>query len=272
MSVRTDLALEQWKSHPESSLSGVSCSEYLLSPFRVTEIRITDSRGEALLGKPAGHYLTAESENDPDIFLCAAALSSLLRPLLPADGPVLICGLGNRDMTPDALGPKALESLIVTRHLIEAMPEVFGGMRPVCAVAPGVLGNTGVETAEFILGIVQRISPKAVVAVDALAAREYNRLCRTFQISDTGIIPGSGACNPRKALNFQTLGVPVIAVGVPTVVAARALGDETLPEDLLVAPKDIDSRIARCGRILGYALDLALQGEMTAGEIEDYLQ
>ena len=280
---RTDLVLERRESTGVGALDGVKSSVRRQGPFSVTDITVLDERGARALGKPPGRYLTAElpaggADGREKLFACAEALAALLRPLLPDRGVVLAAGLGNRAVTPDALGPETVSNLIVTRHLIAAMPEAFGGMRPVCAVACGVLGDTGVETGELLRGVVDRVRPAAVVAVDALCAGSPDRLCRAFQLSDTGIVPGSGACNPRKALNEETLGVPVIALGVPTVVEARTLcagltGGRasacSLPrEGLLVTPKDIDRQVALCGKLLGYALNLALQRDMTAAEME----
>ena len=205
-----------------------------------------------------------------------------IKKLIPEEGTVLVAGLGNEKITPDALGPLTLEHLIVSRHLIDAMPSEFGSLRPVCALSPGVLGTTGIETAELLRGAVARVQPSAVVAVDAMASRSLERLCRTFQLSDTGIAPGSGACNPRQELNRQTLGIPVIALGVPTVVEARTLALDLVPHGqldekstpdagMLVSPKDIDLQVDKCAKTLGYALNLALQGQMTAAEIEQDL-
>ncbi|MBR5390749.1 MAG: GPR endopeptidase [Clostridia bacterium] len=284
---RTDLVLERQESADAGALAGVKSSVRRQGPLKITDITVLDERGAKALEKPPGRYLTAElpagaAERRENLFACAEALAALLRPLLPGTGAVLAAGLGNRAVTPDALGPETISNLIVTRHLIAAMPETFGGMRPVCAVACGVLGDTGVETGELLRGVVERVKPAAVVAVDALCARSLDRLCRAFQFSDTGIVPGSGAFNPRKALNEATLGVPVVALGVPTVVEARTLCADLvegnspacpLPrEGLLVTPKDIDRQIALCGKILGYALNLALQRDMTAAEMESYLE
>lgn len=284
---RTDLVLERQESADVGALAGVKSSVRRQGPLQITDITVLNEQGARALGKPPGRYLTAElpagaAEGRENLFACAETLAVLLRPLLPESGAVLTAGLGNRAVTPDALGPETLSNLIVTRHLIAAMPETFGGMRPVCAVACGVLGDTGVETGELLRGVVDRIKPAAVVAVDALCARSLERLCRAFQLSDTGIVPGSGACNPRRALNEATLGVPVIALGVPTVVEARTLCADLVPEGkapacplpregLLVTPKDIDRQVALCGKILGYALNLALQRDMTAAEMEAYL-
>lgn len=284
---RTDLALERLEELQEQPLPGVESRQWRLSPLTIHKITVLDRQGEQALGRPRGQYLTAQMEphalsDSQWVYRSATSLAQLLRPLLPTKGPVLVAGLGNRAMTADALGPLTLEHLIVTRHLISAMPGEFGEMRPVCALAAGVLGTTGIETAEILRGAVQRVDPAAVVAVDAMASRSLERLCRTFQLSDTGIAPGSGACNPRQELNRQTLGVPVIALGVPTVVEARTLALELVPDGrleekstpdagMLVSPKDIDLQVAKCAKVLGYALNLALQGHMTAAEMEQYL-
>lgn len=284
---RTDLALECRDAHP-GRLDGIRSRHEMRGGLCVTTIDVLDERGEGALHKPRGRYITAETGDSllstgDWIWQTAQGLSALLRPMLPPEGAVLVVGLGNRAITPDALGPLCLESLIVTRHLIAAMPDEFGGLRPVCALTPGVLGATGIETAELVRGAVERVRPSAVVAVDALAARGLSRLCRTFQLSDTGISPGSGAGNFRRALDQSTLGVPVIALGVPTVVDALTLCVDLLgtPDDpagkaaeaarMLVTPKDIDLQVRKCAKALGYALDLALHGDMTAQEIEQFL-
>lgn len=284
---RTDLALERLEDLKAEGIPGVESRLWRCSPLSIHRIRVTDSRGEEALGRPRGTYITAEMEpqalsDSQWIWRAAMALASLLRPLLPSKGPILVAGLGNRAVTPDALGPQTLEHLIVSRHLISAMPGEFGHLRPVCALSAGVLGTTGIETAEILRGAAERVQPAAIVAVDAMASRSLERLCRTFQLSDTGIAPGSGACNPRQELNERTMGVPVIALGVPTVVEARTLALELLPEGqrheksipdggMLVSPKDIDLQVAKCAKVLGYALNLALQGQMTAAEMEQYL-
>ena len=284
---RTDLALERLEDLSGQPLPGVESRQWRQSPLSIHRITVTDSRGEQAIGRPRGQYLTAQMEpealsDSQWIFRSASVLAQLLRPMLPAKGTVLVAGLGNRALTPDALGPMTLEHLMVTRHLIDIMPGEFGHLRPVCALATGVLGSTGVETAEILRGAAQRVEPSAIIAVDAMASRSLERLCRTFQLSDTGITPGSGACNPRQGLNQQTLGIPVIALGVPTVVEARTLALELLPEGqrheksipdggMLVSPKDIDLQVAKCAKVLGYALNLALQGQMTAAEMEQYL-
>lgn len=284
---RTDLAMERLSGLGEGPVPGIAAEEWRQEPLSVHRVTVLDRRGEQALDRPVGQYLTAQLDRDAIwdsrwMWESAKALAALLRPLLPETGPVLVAGLGNRAMTCDALGPLALEHLMVTRHLTRAMPETFGNLRQVCALAPGVVGTTGLETAELIRGAVRQVEPAAVIAIDALAARSLGRLCRTFQLSDTGITPGSGACNPRQGLNRQTLGIPVIALGVPTVVEARTLALDLVPQGrldeknapdagMLVSPKDIDLQVAKCARVLGYAVNLALQGDMDAVEMEQFL-
>ncbi len=203
---------------------------------------------------------------------------SLLLKDIPPQGLVLVAGLGNRAITPDAIGPKVHNYTLVTRHLVRQMPETFGAFRPVASLAAEVMGTTGVESGELIQSLCEKICPHCVIAVDALASRSLHRLCRTVQLTDTGITPGSGVGNHRMGLDRKSLGVPVIAIGVPTVVdaatlAADLMGVEELPDlgegrDLLVTPKDIDSQVGDLSKIIGYAIDLALQPGLTIEELE----
>ena len=216
------------------------------------------------------------------------ALSTLLRELLPSqapDGPVLVAGLGNRMITPDAIGPQAADHVIATRHLVEQVPDVFSSWRPVSALAPGVLGQTGVETGEVVCGVLDRIRPSAVLAIDALAAGRLSRLLRTVQLADTGITPGAGVGNARAALNEQTLGVPVIAIGVPTVVDGATLAHEIagqlggptcealedLSRPVMITTRDIDREVADISRMIGYAVNMALHPHLTVSDIDLYL-
>ncbi len=291
---RTDLALEAreiLEENGERVPDGVKTRQYRRDTAEVTCIRIESQEGERALGKPQGSYITVAlparwMQDAGTIFTTAQTLAGELSPLLPDRGAVLTVGLGNRFITPDAVGPLCVEHTIVTRHLIEQMPDEFSGLRPSCALSAGVLGLTGIETAEIVRGVVQRVKPAAVIAVDALASRSVSRLCRTFQLSDTGITPGGGAFNERAALDERSLGIPVIAVGVPTVVDALTLTADMLEqagaslpenhtlgscENLLVSPKDIDALVHKSAKVIGYAINLALQGEMTAAEMEQFL-
>lgn len=241
----------------------------------VWEVEIIEEETARRLGKPVGHYLTLTLGELPgrtgDTFQrTVQAVQETLSELLPKEEtlPVLVIGLGNRDITPDAVGPIAIDHTLATRHLIGQVPQYFGQWRPVSAVNTGVAGSTGVESAELIQALVREIHPGFVVAVDALAARSAARLGRIIQIADTGIVPGSGVGNARAALNQETLGIPVIAMRVPTEVDARTLvseatgsrekGGEALVE-MMVTPREIDTLTADLGRVAGYAISLALQ-------------
>ena len=291
---RTDLALEAREIFEESGASlpdGVKSREYRQGMADVTCIDIESEEGERALGKARGSYITVAlpelwMRDSDSVFTTAQTLAHELKPLLPESGAVLVVGLGNRFITPDAIGPLCTEHIIVTRHLLEQMPDEFGGLRAVCALTAGVLGLAGIETAEIVRGVVQRVHPSAVIAVDALASRSAERLCRAFQMSDTGVTPGSGVFNARATLDKKSLGVPVIAIGVPTVVDALTLTADTLEqaghslpespmlrerENLMVTPKDIDALVHKSAKVIGYAINLALQGDLTTAEMEQFL-
>lgn len=277
---RTDLAVETAEELSSSRDifspgTGVTRTESLHCGCPVTRIRVATDAGAALLGRPPGAYVTVDlrpllSRQEPLLPRAAACLSRELRALLPpGEGTALVVGLGNSAMTPDAVGTAALEHLLVTRHLLQAMPRQFAGLRPVASLRPGVLSATGVETLELIRGAAAHIRPAVVIVIDALAARSRHRLCATVQLSDTGLTPGSGVGNHRKAVNARTLRLPVVAVGVPTVIDGAALcGDEdATPSGLFVTPQDIDRRIRDMGALLGTAITLALQPTLTAADV-----
>lgn len=277
---RTDLAVETAEELSSSRDifspgTGVTKTESLHCGCPVTRIRVATDAGAALLGRPPGAYVTVDlrpllSRQEPLLPRAAACLSRELRALLPpGEGTALVVGLGNSAMTPDAVGTAALEHLLVTRHLLQAMPRQFAGLRPVASLRPGVLSATGVETLELIRGAAAHIRPAVVIVIDALAARSRHRLCATVQLSDTGLTPGSGVGNHRKAVNARTLRLPVVAVGVPTVIDGAALcGDEdAAPSGLFVTPQDIDRRIRDMGALLGTAITLALQPTLTAADV-----
>lgn len=282
---RTDLALEARELWQESAqrttrLSGVKATKTKREGYPVTRVDILDQRGEEALGKPRGSYLTIDLttfwQRKADFFERAVrAVGSQLKELLPSEGPVLIVSLGNEAMTPDAVGPLAADNILVTRHLIAAMPRHFSGFRPVAVFRAGVLGTTGVESAEAVRGLVAQVQPALVIAIDALASRRCERVCATVQLSDTGIIPGSGVGNHRSALNQETLGVPVLAVGIPTVVDAATLAADLLEESgvenidpeslrrgkggLMVTTQDIDRQVRDLSKVVGYGINWALQ-------------
>lgn len=281
---RTDLALEGVEQLRQggdiSRLDGVCAAEYTRHGYGVTDVRVATKQAAEAVGKPEGRYVTIDLRpyfrREEGFFARAArCLASELRTLLPGvgeDWPVLVAGLGNRGMTADAVGPLALESLLVTRHMVRSLPRQFRGFTPVSALVPGVLAATGMEALELLRGAVQATGCAAVIAVDALAARSRERLCATVQLGDTGLIPGSGVGNHRKAIDKTTLGVPVVAVGAPTVIAAHLLGDGQ-PEDdpLFLTPRDIDGKVRELGRVIGYGVTLALQEGLSVEDVTGLL-
>jgi len=288
---RTDLALEArelWEEQTGAvtALPGVEARDSTREGIPVNTVRVLDQRGEQALGKPRGSYVTLTLEGlahrEENVFqrsvrAVAEELSELLRPV-PPNGLALVAGLGNRAITPDAIGPKVHQNTLVTRHLVRQMPEHFGNLRPVASLAAEVLGNTGLESGELVRAVCEKLRPACVIAVDALASRSLKRLCKTVQLADTGITPGSGVGNHRMGLTQETLGVPVIAVGVPTVVdaatlAADLLGSDDLPDlggdgGLLVTPKDIDSQVNDLSKVIGYGISMALQPGLTVEELD----
>ena len=287
--VRTDLASEAhslWRQRQKTrSLPGVFSERREEDGFALEIVEVRDQNASSELCKPIGRYVTMELgallRREADAFKRACAvLSKELRAQLDlrAGESVLVVALGNADITPDAVGPLTAEQVLVTRHLTEQMPEEFGVFRPVSVFCSGVLGTTGVESAALTGAVARLVAPARIIAVDALAACETAHLCRTVQVSDTGIVPGSGVGNARSALTGETLGVPVVALGVPTVVDARTLcvewtGDEGNAPDgeLFVTPRDIDCRVRDVARLLGYSINLALHDGLTVEDIDMYL-
>ena len=293
---RTDLALEAkelWteSAEKETKLEGVRARDSLREGYQVTTVDILDEQGASSLGKPVGSYVTVQldalARREEDAFgraarAIAAELNGLLK--LPEEATCLVVGLGNRAITPDAIGPGVADHTMVTRHLVEQVPEHFGSFRPVAALAAGVLGTTGVESGELVKAVAEKIRPGCIIAVDALASRSMDRVCTTVQLANTGIVPGSGVGNHRAALNRETLGVPVIAVGVPTVVDAGTLAADILAEagqegldpealagagdGLMVTPRDIDQRVADLVKVIGYGINLALQPGLTIEDVD----
>ena len=286
---KIDLALEakelaEGSAAQTTRLAGVKAQEDTVFGYPLTRVEILNQEGEAALGKPKGTYLTLELPQLPrereEVLRAARGVAAVLEalPTLPKQGSVLVAGLGNRAITPDAVGPRVHDCTLVTRHLVGRMPEQFGHLRPVASVSAEVMGSTGLESRELVASVCQSIRPCCVIAVDALASRSLGRLCRTVQLADTGISPGSGVGNHRAALDQESLGVPVLAVGVPTVVegatlAADLLGCDRLPQsapgrDILVTPRDIDRQVADLSKILGYAISMALQPGLGLEELE----
>ena len=287
---RTDLAVEAhslWKeaAGEAGQLSGVRSEEDSREGFARTVVDVLDEEGAAALGKPVGRYITLELEGllrreEAAFSRAVRAIAAEVEGLVPGEGCVLVVGLGNRAITPDLVGPLAAERLLITRHLVSALPEHFGHLRPVAACVPGVLATTGVESNAAVAALVKELQPVCILAVDALASRSVERLCRTVQLTDTGIVPGSGVGNHRGALNKETLGVPVIAVGVPTVVdgatLALDLAGETAElkggEDLFVTPREIDSQVADLAKVIGYGISLGLNPSLSVEDLAMLLE
>ncbi len=279
MSIRTDLALETVAAAKEE-VPGIRQEKREGAGCTVTEITVESDMAGIRIGKSKGIYVTVETDRanaDSDEFEEAVyAMAEEIGRLLPPSGEILVLGLGNNDITPDALGPKAISRILATRHLPTELGEEnpFSSLRPVCALAPGVLGQTGIEVAEIARSLCDRIKPAGVIAVDALACADIKRLGRTVQITDTGISPGSGVQNKRKEISKATLGVPVVALGVPTVVdmhtiAENISGKAPGPDmpNMIVTPRDIDKLIERMSKFVGFAINKALFPEMT---VEDF--
>lgn len=274
--LRTDLADEQRTLTPDAAaLPGVKASEETRRGFRLTIVEILDEQGAKALCKPIGKYVTVELDallrrRESSFAEAAGLLAEVLREQIGPEpqGGTLVAGLGNAAVTPDAVGPLALRSVLATRHLKASMPEDFAGFREVSALPTGVLGSTGIESAEMLRSVCAALSPARVVAVDALASTSFARLCRTVQISNAGIVPGSGVGNDRAELCQRTLGAPVLAVGVPTVVDAASFTDDEGAKGMFVTPRDIDASVRDIARLIGYAINLALHDGLTVEDVD----
>ena len=235
---RTDLALERrdiyQKVNNLKQIDGIkSTEEEINEKLKVTRVEILNKNGEKAIGKPVGNYVTIDVKKlklaeDEDIQKASEVVTKELKKIInihtDKQGDILVVGLGNIYVTPDALGPKVINEIDVTRHIIKYLPQyVDEGTRPVSAISPGVLGTTGIETVEILKGIVDNIHPKLLIVIDALASRSIDRISSTIQISDTGIVPGAGVGNTRQEISQTTLGIPVIALGIPTVVELATL-------------------------------------------------
>ncbi len=240
---RTDLALERrdiyQKANNIKEVEGIKSEEEEINDkIKTYRVKVENQAGADALNKPIGNYITIDIKKlkvatDEDIQLAAETLSSELKKLLEAKiqdkDDILVVGLGNLYVTPDSLGPKVINEIDVTRHILNYMPQILPeGTRPVSAVSPGVLGTTGIETLEIIKGIVDNIKPKLLIVIDALASKSMERISSTIQLADTGITPGAGVGNTRKNLSVETLGIPVIAIGIPTVVDVATITSDSL--------------------------------------------
>lgn len=318
MGVKLDLAVEAHdllRGEAGREIPGVKMEEEKIDAGNVKTITILDDQGAQIMGRPQGSYITLEStgirENNKMVHKeLGEIFAGKLKQILPLkdDSTILVVGLGNWNATPDALGPKVVELSMATRHLFHYAPEELRqGLRSVAVMAPGVLGLTGVETAEIIKGTVDRVHPDLLICIDALAAGSVERINSTIQVATTGINPGSGIGNKRMGINEETMGVPVIAIGVPTVVHAGIIAHQAMEKlfehlrstpmlqnvyqglqpvaindiieqvlepfggDLMVTPKEIDEQITNTAKIIAMALAMALHPGMPADEVEHYL-
>ncbi|WP_312643867.1 GPR endopeptidase [Hydrogenoanaerobacterium sp.] len=292
MNFRTDLAMELEEQHRPEQLSGITSEDETVGNLQINRIKITTEEAAQKIGKPVGEYITVTVPPFSDDVTSAndeiEAMAQQIQHLIGDDkGLALVVGLGNQQITPDALGPKVAEGIIATRHIKGEVAEAAGlsHLRPVAAIAPGVLGQTGIETGEVISSLVHDIKPSCVIAVDALASRSLDRLGCTVQIANSGISPGSGVANARKELSQKTLGVPVVSIGVPTVVDGTTLAgdlmqgremmsDEQIRERfeprgamMMVTPREIDLVIQRAAKVIALAINRALQPQMSLDDI-----
>ncbi len=275
MNFRTDLAIERREVSPHTD-DGLKVDEYMVDDVKITSIEVLNETGERAIKKPKGNYITIETKQsldggalvDKDL---AKVVTEELNKILP-DGSALVCGIGNRSITPDALGPDCISHILATRHIGEELAQSIGfdNLRSVTAISPGVLGQTGIETGEIIRAVIDKTKPDFVIAIDALASRKLSRLGKTIQIADTGIIPGGGVSNSRNELSRKTLGVPVISIGVPTVVDANTLVNDIAENEIeyrgasamIVTPKEIDLLIERSARLISHSINCALQPDI----------
>ncbi|MDO5388589.1 MAG: GPR endopeptidase [Clostridia bacterium] len=316
----TDLALETAENICRSaSAEGVSMKTEKpnLKNTTITSVNITSQKGAETMGKPCGTYITLESsyikENDIEAHEeLISILSKYIKSLCPKNTKTtLVIGLGNYQVTPDALGPKVVDKVLVTRHIKESVPQdINNSVSSVAALAPGVMGMTGIETVEVVKGVTDHVKPDLVIAVDALAARKVSRVNSTIQLSDTGVAPGAGVGNKRKTIDKETLGVPVIAIGVPTVVDAATMANDTIErvieallseskkgssfynmlkdtaeeekyslirevldpyaENMFVTPKEVDAVMENLVNIISNSINIALHPGIEPNDINRY--
>ncbi len=281
MSIRTDLAVEMIDEDAKNLPKGIRRKLRRSSACEITEIEVTNEMAGLRIGKSKGKYVTIETErlssSPSDFEEQASNIADEITALIGNDlSDGLIAGLGNSDITPDALGPMVISHIIATRHLKEALPKghEFASLTPISAIAPGVLGQTGIEAAEIIHSVCDSIHPRYVIVIDALACSDISRLGTTIQLTDTGISPGSGVQNRRKELSRLTLDVPVVAIGVPTVVDMHTIvenitgnpPDKHLP-NMMVTPRDVDKLIERTARLIAFAINKAAQPSLSFEDI-----
>lgn len=254
------------RAEKRETMPGIQVETKSRGPLQTTIVKILDKEGEKALGKPRGTYLSMELGSRYGCVRAEAArqLAGHLKKLLPKDlqQHIMVVGLGNRGVTPDALGPRTVDQLLISRHVADA----FQGLRPVSAICPGVKGQTGLESLEIVQSVLRQTAPACVIVIDALAAAEISHIGSVIQISDAGIQPGSGVGNHRAAFDRKTLGIPVYAIGVPTVTDLDQPGS-----GMIVTSAEIDERIDGMAKMLSMALNEAMQPELTSEEIAEFV-
>ncbi len=304
--IRTDLALETHEHFTENAqqISGVLLHNRSVKDIKITHVEVKTDEGAKKIGKPIGNYITLEFSDlryidNKTYERIVKQIATEIKMLICDDveKPVLVVGLGNRAITSDSLGPEVIDRLMVTRHMFTHAPNILpDNYASVCALAPGVLGITGIETEEIIASVCEKIKPSCVIVVDALAARKIDRIVATIQICDTGIHPGAGVGNNRREISEKTLGIPVIAIGVPTVVDAvtitedvlsiifRDLGEDVPFDDILrsqnvpkelfnftTTPKEIDVLIKKCAEVVSNGINFSLHDGITFEDIDIFV-
>ena len=271
MENRTDLAVECYEESQKTKINGVKVTQ----EQGITTVDVLNENGEKAIGKPVGSYITVEVPsfvNDTDIFDGRLKkISDILKNLLPPQcDNILVAGLGNMDITADALGPKTNSYVLATRHISEELKKEMGfeNLKKVSTVRTGVLGETGIESAEIIKGIVNVINPQCVIAVDALASSSAERLGTTVQLSDTGIFPGSGVGNHRFEISKKTLGVPVVSIGIPTVVSTGVIKGAD-DNSMFVTPREIDRVTEQGAKLIGMSINVCLQSDISERRSEE---
>ena len=271
MNIRTDLVAEI-KAEKQPDISGVEVIEEQINDVNISTVKILDEKASETLEKPIGSYCTISfprldfvCETCDIINATVKALKAVIKANIKQS---LVVGLGNTDITPDALGPIVADRVLATRHLTSELKRDLGldGLKSVSTITPNVLGKTGIESYDLVSATAKKIKPDIIIAVDALACRDPERLCRTIQIADSGICAGSGVNNARKPLNLATLGIPVIAVGVPTVIDANSFFNSD--ENMMVTPKEIDLLVEKAADIISRAINIFLQPEIDIEVIE----
>ena len=272
---RTDMASEAHRDYKKGkALPGVSAKEEMLNGFPLYSVEIKNKDGAQALRKPVGKYYTLEPERfferGSDSFAPAAqAVAQLIKNCSDGLTPssVLVAALGNPDITPDALGPLTASHLIVTRHLKHSGDPIFSSFHSLALCRTGVLGTSGIESALHIKTLCALLKPELVIAVDALAGSDPDRLCRTIQVNSAGVAPGSGVGNDREELSLDYLGVPVVGIGVPTVIDSELFGSGSNTH-MFVTPRNIDSLVRSAARLIGYGIDLAVHDGLSIGDID----